>query len=565
MDLAVFDMVLMPLVAGAVGTFFLFVLLGLGALPFTAALDQSIGKEKALLLYSLLLLVGTFLLYSGSAPDKRKVKPGTVKGMTVEPLDLKGDPFARPAYALVADDTDQTRNVFQRYSDTSPLPPPALDMPPMLALERGLPPTVPGPAPGHRWVLRGDFPTIDPESAAGIAEIPDAEFQDYQIQPEDVFDSLTKAGQTTFVFLSVLNGGEGEVKFGEPGYDELARRLVAEEGNEILMKFAYIGGAKEAARRLDANKDGQVTPNEVAVVQNEARLKVSAERTLTDGESVQLRRSVDNLYNEALRRNGIRPNFREGPKDVSALRRAARDMAKVGATGKDNFEGWRRAADLLEVALAEAKRVGGDAVRSDVLLELLEAYRALHNERAILRVLAEYVRANPKQEDGWTWLGDVTLERMGQASLALDYYDEALSHNRGYALAKLGKGRALSLAGEHTRALASYRDAVGVPRAKYYRALGLLRTGKLDQAKAEVDAYLVNNANDPEAILLRGCVLYAQGKDLGSARAAFERVATMPDASRTRAKACYNLGLTCARMGQKKAALTAFERTYRGA
>ena len=561
--LAVAD-VMMPLAIGAFLTFVIFLFLGLGALPFTAALDRTMGKEKALLLYSGILLVLTFLMFGKDGPKAGTPRPGKVKNMKVEPLDLTGDPFARPSYALVSSSSDApTRNMFQRWSDTSPLPPPSLDMPPVLALDVALPPTSPGPAPGHRWVLRGAKPTIDPESTAGIAEVPDAAFQDYQVQPGDVFDALNAAGATTYIFVSAINDGNGWVKFGQSGYEDLARRLTTEEGQTLEMQFGVVGGEKATLKRLDSNADGKITAGEISIAQNAARLTISATRALNESETVTLRRTVDNLYAEALRRNGIRRNFREGPKDVGALRRAARDMAKVGATGKEGGEGWRRAASLLDTALGEAKRVGNNDTRTEVLLELLAAYRALHDEQSVLKVLAEYVRTNPRRADGWTWLGDLALERMGQDTLALSYYDEALSHNAGHAGALIGKGRALALAGDHSRARDSFSRATGAAGAKYFRALGMLRAGELDRAKAEVDALLVRDANNPDAILLRGCVLYALGKDLASARAAFERVATMPEASAQRAKACYNLGLTCIRMGQRQAALSAFEKTER--
>ena len=67
-------------------------------------------------------------------------------------------------------------------------------------------------------------------------------------------------------------------------------------------------------------------------------------------------------------------------------------------------------------------------------------------------------------------------------------------------------------------------------------------------------------AETARSLLAHGAALYAQG-DLAPARLAFERAATSTgdEALEFRAQACYDLGLTCWRLGQADAALAAFD------
>ena len=551
------DLLTLPapvILAGAFGTFVLFLFLGLLALPVTAALDKVMGKEKALLLYVAVLLAATFVMGGAEKPKGGSGKAGKADNVPAERLVYAGDPFARPEFGLdEAEPGDgRRRNVFERYSDTRPLPPPTLESPPWLALAIALPPPVPGPAPGYRHVLRGEKPSIGAE-AAGIAEIPDAVFGAYVPKPEDVYDSVLRAGQVNYVYILAIDDGSGWAKEGTPEYEQLKWRLASDPPDTTLnVRFATIGGAKAAAGKLDPR----------AVLR--ARRLNNAERRPNADDKITLRKTVANEFHLALNRHGINPRSYTDPTkvDVSRYVAAATDMGKVGASGKEGRDGWRRAAELLELALGQSRRTGSDTQQADVLLKLQEAYRALHDEKAVFRVLAQYARTSPREAEAWASIGDLILDRMGEPEFAVAYHERAVTHDRRSGAAWIGMGRALTHAGEYDRALDAFRKAGVDPDAQLAKATGMLRVGELKQAKQNIEQVLVRDPDNVAAMLVRGAVLYCLG-ELSSARSAFEQCATHQDGHELRAQACYNLGLTCVRLGQKDAALAAFEKCQR--
>ncbi len=530
----------MIVLAGA-GSFFLYMLLGLGALVFTAMLDGKLGKEKALLVYAVLLLVLTFV-NAPEAPAVGQLRAGDENQVPAKQLDAVGDPFKRPDY-----DYDVGRNVFREYSDTRPLPPEPLPTPPWIEFAFPLPPTIPGPAPAHRRVLRGELPALSAGDGSTIAAIPEAVFTEYEPQPEDVYDWIVDGGKTYYVYILAIDPGDGRwVEEKDPGFDTLKFQLAgnAPEKANMTVKYAVVGTKEKAAKKLERT----------AVLA--ARKEFQSELEASKFEEWGLRRTVDNMYVEALRSSGLNLDLKNA--SISALRRAAEKMAAVGKTGKESKEGWRRAATLLEKALAEARVAAAPALRADILLSLLEAYRALKDDKAILTALAEYVRTSPRSQEPWLWLGDFSLAEQGLADVSLDYYLAARERNAVNPYAHIGEGNARAFAGDHAEALRAYRKAGGSALASLKRGEALLRLGELDNARSEIDSALASDPAYAPAILVRGAIYYAKG-DLETARTSFERVATMDAARDERAMACFNLGLTCVRMGQNDAAIAAFD------
>ena len=134
--------------AGAFGTFVLFLFLGLLALPVTAMLDKSLGKEKALLLYALALLAFTFFVLMPEGPGGRPQKAGKENDVKVQELAMEGDPFQRADF-----DHDAERNTFRPYSDTRPL--------------------VPNDSPANRGINRRvEFVYVRESGSAGAARRP---------------------------------------------------------------------------------------------------------------------------------------------------------------------------------------------------------------------------------------------------------------------------------------------------------------------------------------------------------------------------------------------------------
>jgi tetratricopeptide (TPR) repeat protein len=526
-------------------TFLIFLALGLLALPATAALDKALGKEKGLLLYCVALLALTFLGMRPSGPVGRTPRAKAEKDVPAEPLVRKGDPFARAELAH-----GDVRNLFEPYSDTQPLPPVSLDTPPWVALPFSLPPTIPGPAPGHRAVLRGARLACQAEQTSSIPEIPAATFSDYQPKPEDVYDWVLNTGKPYYVYILAIRDGNGTWhREGTAGYEHLKWVLAnAGEGFEKLsVRYAMVGfdaqARKKGLRAVDVLK---------ARTQN----KVEKAAREQDGGWF-LRRTVANLYHEALARAGVNP-FADlsKDKDPDALRRAAREMAEVGRTGKEGGAGWVKASELVEAALPEIRANRGPQELSEALLQLLEAYRAQRDEQAVLRTLAEYMRTAPQSAQAPTWLGQLHLVGMDLPREALRYFQAALDRNGRYEPALIGEGDAYTLAGRPEDALRAYSLVTG-DEGLTRKAAAQLRLGRLDDARGSAESVLSRTPSDLGATLVRACVLYTQG-DLANARTGFEAVATSPDGDALRAQACYDLGLTCLRMKQTKAALDAF-------
>jgi tetratricopeptide (TPR) repeat protein len=539
-------------VAGAFGTFMLYLLFGLLALPVTAALDKAIGKEKALLAYTGVIVLFTMFVYGGGAEKTPPVSSGREDKVRADALDLKGDPFAHPDLMRASyPGVGGRRNMYRRSTDTSALPAPELEAPSWLPLPLAMPPTVPGPAPGARWVLRAPKPVMDPADGAAIAPVPDTVFEERAAQPDEVYDWIESPSGKMYVYALAVNDGSGWVREGEKGYDELIWRLATAPDSErerLELRFALVGGAKQAAQQLDP-----------AAVLKARRGNVTERRLNPTNESFRRRLTVDNRLRTAVERSGLRWATWRTAQDIGALRRAADMMAEVGATGQEGGLGWSYAAELREAALREADRVGDVNRRSDILLELLVAYRARHEEAALFRVLAAYVESAPLRPDGWTWTGDLVLDRMGEAAEALRYYERALEIRAGHTEAILGAARAHAWMGQHAQALATLEKAgANDLEAQLLRAKALLRLGRLDKARSTIEALLVREPANAQAVHVRGCVLYALG-DLAAARSAFEQAATMPGGAAVRAQACYGLGLTTVRLGQGQAARAAFE------
>jgi hypothetical protein len=90
---------------------------------------------------------------------------------------------------------------------------------------------------------------------------------------------------------------------------------------------------------------------------------------------------VDNLFVEACRSQG---NPRPEKLSIDGLKAVASQMASVGASGKEDGLGWRKAVLALGLALEKTKEPGAGRNAGDILLSLIEAHRALRENRCIL-------------------------------------------------------------------------------------------------------------------------------------------------------------------------------------
>jgi tetratricopeptide (TPR) repeat protein len=536
-----------PILASAFGTFMLFVALGLGTLAVTAVLDSLLGKERALLLYAVGLLALTALVLrpTPAAGSGGKAKPEKLIATLMAPRALATDLVGRPSF-LGAPGSPR-RNGFERYTDTRALPPIVLEVPPSIPLDFPLPPTIPGPGPAARRLLRGTVPVLPEEDASTLPEVPPVTFTEYEVHSEDVYDWVDhKSGAKVYVAIVTLNG----VRRDDPKFRDLQRQLVSgDELDKLNVEWANIGGEKEASKNLD--------PELVLRRSKQNRQVNRASDPLFLGWHA--RRSVENEYDEALRTH-LPGEPVETTKQVNGLRNAAEQMAKVGRTGKQGGEGWKRAAHLLERALAVARVTLGADTQAEILVALIEAYRALNDETAVLRALTEYAAAAPNSVRPWLWLGQLALEKMHLPEEALSYFAKARALDSGNEEGALGEGDAFTRLGRHAEALAAYGKAGGTFAANVRRAEAALRVGDLKAASAASDAALGSQPDAPRALLVRGAVLYAKGADLRAAKSAFQMAAdSTAEAGVWRAQALYDLGLTCWRLGETRAAINAFD------
>ena len=533
----------MIVLAGAFLTFVGFLFAGLLAIAATVVLDKSLGKEKALLLFSGVLFLFTLWQCTPEKVGSGHASASTDRVVASQILDPSGDPLARPSLGLGPD----ARNPFQKHSDTHGLPPVTLDDPPWLPLSFSLPPTIPGPAPGARYLLRGPLPELKVDDGSSIPEIQDPHFQDYQPVAADVYDiAVDSSGRKVYVYIKGIKDGgtlyrEDDAHF-QPLKWELARHAPGWEDLEV--EWALVGGEETASKAL--------TPTDVIKKRRENVSTSSAKRF----DEWVLRSTVDNLYAEALRRHGLSADLSQST-DISALRQAAEEMAATGKTGKEDRAGWRRAVDLLERALTVARERGVPALRADILLELVHAYSALQDEEAVLHTLSEYARVSPTRPEPWLWLGQLYLDRLSLPAEAVPYFRAALDRGRN-ADASIGLGDALAALGRHDEAVAAYRQAAPDPRAQVRTAEALLRLGDLAGAGSAFEG-AASAGTSPRALLVKGAISYAKG-DLQAARDAFLGAATSTgeEALTYRAQALYDLGLACWRMGQGGAARAAF-------
>lgn len=548
----------MVLAAGFFVTFLLFLALGLLALLVTAALDRAMGKERALLLWAFALLGVAFLL-----------RPEVPRAVNAQPRPLRLNPAADPSAALGLDPQvfartalpPVDRNAFQEQSDTRPLPPERLPDPPTVGLAFPLPPTIPGVAPAGRRAYRGTPPSVKVGDGSVLPDVPPDAFTAWTPSPEDVFDWIGSGPTRVFVYLRSIDGvKEGTAAWDDPRSPKWNLVLRGtpptfdKNWSELNVEFAYLG-TEEAAKKLLSSPRRARALN-VSTIKGE-RYEWS------------LRRTVDHLFVESCRRAGS-PRLAE--LTVDGLRAVGAEMAAVGASGKEDGKGWRKAIEALELALEKARAERREL--GPVLEALVDAYRAVHDEPRLMETLAVLLSSSSgaTAADGATWAGDLFLSRLRLPDRAEAYYARALSLNRGLKTALAGRGDALTAIGDHAGAQRAYKaagDSGGRGEFVVREAEALLRLGDLSGARATAGQALSADPYDVRALLVRGAVAYATG-DLAQARDAFAQAAVLPGdgasgraARRHRAEALYNLGLAEWRLGKGDAAAAAFDAVER--
>ncbi len=211
-----------------------------------------------------------------------------------------------------------------------------------------------------------------------------------------------------------------------------------------------------------------------------------------------------------------------------ALARAPAEESAHAALVSALVLGGRRAAALAAAAQAVAAQPASGAVR------IAAAQAAWHGGRGLDAALTglQAARATIRAADRPPL--DLALGRLawvkGDAVLALAAYDSALARQSDDPDALRGKAAALALAGRWDEAFALDEHAVrlrtGIVDLRCDYARDLLRAGRLDAARAQLDAARLLDPADPDAEALRGWADLAAGAP-DSARAHAQRALTL--------------------------------------
>lgn len=118
------------------------------------------------------------------------------------------------------------------------------------------------------------------------------------------------------------------------------------------------------------------------------------------------------------------------------------------------------------------------------------------------------------------------LHLLGQYDEALEMVTLVLKKRANHKGALLVKARTLSAQGQHLQALDVLREASGhYPEERQFRFMAasqLRELGRLNEAEAEVDAWMLSDPSDAKALLLRGKL--AETRQKGSGQLWFEQV-----------------------------------------
>ena len=169
------------------------------------------------------------------------------------------------------------------------------------------------------------------------------------------------------------------------------------------------------------------------------------------------------------------------------------------------------------------------------------------------------VAAAPSFSKGWFALA-LALQRNGDYDKALECLDHATSADTSYAKAYAQKGTIYLRQGDYSSAELEYKRAIETDPgyAKPYEDLGKIYISRKDYSKA-VNTLSTSTVLNPKSV--SGWYMLAQSNNaLGRCDSAKEAALSALDAKANYPPALYELGLAEACLGNKTAALNAFEK-----
>ena len=490
---------------------------------------EGLNKEKILLLSALVLCGGLYLLHSGGRPPSARV--GRAKERKPSALDLPASLFPLPPGK-----EGKGRDLFLRPSESEPLPPLALEPPPMDPLPVVAPVPVPGPGPeGYQILLvpgAVGSPPAQPGEEPGKAAQPAGEEGKQgetaspaggEAQPSSSpgeapseaekwkkqYDwILLRRGGIVYGFIT--NPDRFDLKLPLPKDKEIRIQAVSPRTGKSIGLQAFPG------RLVAAFGFADTVPNWIELTK----------RRLHGGKAYAEERRA--FIEELLQKAEEHPKALEEARVQASL--LVQDAPEEPTTWIAQAHVFSKAGDLENEYLLYKKLMADPAFkdRAFVHLGLARVYARLTLYGA---AEAEFKRAYQLERSNWEVLlgmGTYLLDR-GRAAEALTYLRRSVQ----FAPA----------------------DAEKRFRCRYQAARALLALGRLDEASKEVETARAAGFQSPLLDLLQGILLLCSGKP----RDALDPLGRALDALPDRAEPGLALGIAQGLAGDKKQAFQTLE------
>ncbi len=448
---------------------------------------EGLNKEKILLLATLVLCGGLFLMESGGKPPSGRVRTAGEK--EVPPLDLPPSLFPLPPGKKA-----KGRDIFLRPSESEPLPPLALEPPPRDPLPIVAPVPIPGPEPEGYQVLLVSGAVQSQEAgkggetagagtpaggektggAAGEEPAPAAR-EPVPSQSGPVLSEEEKwkkqydwvQTQTNTIYGFILNPDRFDLKVPLPPGKEIRIQTVSPRTGKSVGILPIPG------RTILAFGLADTVPNWIEL----------KKRTLRGGKAFAKERRI--FIEELLDKAEEHPEALEEARRQAAI--LVKDAPEDPRTWKLMARIYSKAGDLEKEYLLYKKLLADPAFRNQafVHLGLARVYARLTLYDA---AEAEFQRACELERSNWEVLlgfGTYLLDR-GRAAQALPYLRKAIQFAPSEAAKRF--------------------------QCRYQTARALLALGRLSEASKEVETARSAGFQSPYLDLLQGILLICSGK-----------------------------------------------------
>ncbi len=444
---------------------------------------EGLNKEKILLLATLVLCGGLFLLQSGGKPPSTRVRKAREK--TPPPLDLPPAFFPLPPGKGVGG-----RDIFLRPSESEPLPPLALEPPPRDPLPIVAPVPLPGPLPeGYGVLLVAGMVEPSGGEAAPAAEAGGKEGEESAQAPsgppaggsppssskggevpekekwKDQYDWIVTS--TGMVWGFITNPDRFDLKVPLPPGKEIHIQAVSPRTGKSIGPLTFPG------KVITAIGFARTVPNWIEL----------KKRTLKRGNVYAKERRA--FIEELLAKAEEHPEALEEARRQAAI--LAQDAPSEPATWKVTAQVYAKAGELENEYLLYKKLLADPRFKDRAFVHLglagIYARLTLYDSAE-----AEFQRAYELERSNWEVLlgfGTYLLER-GKPAKALPYLQRAVQF--------------------------APQDAERRFQCRYQVAKALIALGRIGEAEKEVERARSAGFQSPLLDLLQGIVLICSGK-----------------------------------------------------